>query len=35
MEIVSWFILTVLGLWGVVKLFKGLAKHDAVRESDW
>ena len=34
MEIVSWFILIVLAWWGVIKLLKGLAEHDAVRESD-
>ena len=34
MEIVTWFILTVLGLWGVIKLLKGLAEHDAVKETN-
>lgn len=35
MEIVSWLVLDILSIWGIIKLLKGLAEHDAVKESDW
>lgn len=31
-EIISWFFVTVLALWGVYKLLAGLAEHDSAKE---